>query len=122
MMEAEIKALERERVQAMLAGDVAALDALISDGLVYLHSSGGRDSKASYLAQLRDGTIRYQRIAEPDPEVRLAGDTAVVFGRMDADVVRDGKPLALDYDYLAVWARENGRWRFFVFQPRPAAS
>lgn len=118
----EIETLERKRAEAMQAGDVDTLDALISDKLVYLHSSGGRDGKDSYLAQLRDGVIDYKRVAPPEPEVVLAGDTAIVFGRMDADVVRDGKALALDYDYLAVWAREGGRWRFLAFQPRPKTS
>jgi ketosteroid isomerase-like protein len=121
-MTGEIEALERKRAEAMQAGDVDTLDGLISDKLVYLHSSGGRDSKDSYLAQLRDGKIDYKRVAPPEPEVVLAGDTALVFGRMDADVVRDGKNLSLDYDYLAVWAKEGGNWRFLAFQPRPKAA
>ena len=121
-MTGEIEALENQRAEAMQAGDVDALDALISDKLIYLHSSGGRDSKESYLAQLRSGAITYQRVAPPEPEVHVAGDTAVVFGRMNADVVRDGKNLALDYDYLSVWAKENGRWQFLAFQPRPKAN
>ncbi len=120
-MTGEIEALERQRAEAMQAGDVDTLDALISDKLIYLHSSGGRDGKESYLGNLRSGTIDYKRVAPPEPEVHIAGDTAIVFGRMNADVVRDGKPLALDYDYLAVYAREDGRWRFLAFQPRPSA-
>ncbi len=121
-MTGEIEALERKRAEAMQAGDVDTLDALISDKLVYLHSSGGRDGKESYLGQIRDGTITYIRVAPPEPEVVLAGDTAIVFGRMNADVVRAGKDLALDYDYLAVWAKEGGQWRFLAFQPRPKAN
>lgn len=120
-MTGEIEALERQRTEAMQAGDVDTLAGLISDKLIYLHSSGGRDSKDSYLAQIRSGAIEYKRVAPPDPEVHVVGDTAVVFGRMNADVVRDGKDLALDYDYLSVWAKENGRWQFLVFQPRPTA-
>ena len=113
------KEREKQRKEAMLAGDVAALDALISDRLIYLHSTGDRDGKASYLDQLRGGTMTYRRIGTPDVEVHVVGDTAIVFGRMDADVTRDGTDRTLDYDYLAVWVRDGGEWQFLVFQPRP---
>ena len=32
---------EEQRRQAMLSGDIAVLEALLSDGLVYVHSTGG---------------------------------------------------------------------------------
>jgi len=43
----QIHALEVERYAAMIAGDVEALGRLLSDRLVYSHSTGDHDSKAS---------------------------------------------------------------------------
>ena len=47
----EIKALEDKRYRAMIAGDVAVLDDLCSDDLIYTHSKadydGGRNHRAS---------------------------------------------------------------------------
>jgi ketosteroid isomerase-like protein len=118
-MSEEIKALERERLEAMGRNDVAALDGLLADGLLYLHSTGDRDGKEALLGQIGDGTIVYRRVTPHEPEVHMLGDTAILFGHIDADVTRAGADRTLDYDYLAVWAKADGRWQFFAYQPRP---
>ena len=46
---AEIKALEDRRYRAMLAGDMAVLDELCLDDLIYTHSKADSDDKRSYL-------------------------------------------------------------------------
>lgn len=46
----EIKTLEDRRYKAMLNNDVATLDQLLSDKLVYTHSNGQRDTKGSIWA------------------------------------------------------------------------
>jgi ketosteroid isomerase-like protein len=118
-MENEIKDLERQRLEAMGRNDVEALDALLSDNLLYLHSTGDRDGKSAMLEQIGDGTIVYREVRPHVPEVHILGDTAVLFGHIDADVTRGGNDRTLDYDYLAVWAKADGRWQFFAYQPRP---
>ena len=50
---------EQSRRLALLAGDLERLDALLSPQLVYIHSSGGQDSKASYLEHMRSGSLKY---------------------------------------------------------------
>jgi ketosteroid isomerase-like protein len=45
----EIKVLEDRRYRAMLAGDIAVLDELCSDDLIYTHSKADYDDKRSYL-------------------------------------------------------------------------
>lgn len=49
----EILALEDQRYRAMVDGDLATLERLLADGLVYTHSSSAVDGKASYLESLR---------------------------------------------------------------------
>ena len=51
-----VKALELERFQAQEKNDFAALERLLADDLVYTHSSGAVDSKASYIESLRSGS------------------------------------------------------------------
>ena len=89
-MSEEIKTLERERLEAMGRNDVAALDGLLADGLLYLHSTGDRDGKEALLGQIGDGTIVYRRVTPHEPEVHMLGDTAILFGHIDADVTRAG--------------------------------
>ena len=45
----EILALEDKRYAAMCGGDFAALEAMLHDELLYTHSSGLTDTKATWL-------------------------------------------------------------------------
>ena len=72
---------EEQRRQAMLGGDIAALEALLSDGLVYVHSTGGRDTKTTYLNKLASGSLKYLSLSFEDLQVHGAGPVQVVTGR-----------------------------------------
>ena len=56
----EILALEDKRYAAMCGGDFAALEAMLHDELLYTHSSGLTDTKATWLASLRSGKTNYR--------------------------------------------------------------
>lgn len=118
---AEIHDLEERRYRAMLAADIAALDALLSDVLVYTHSNATVDDKASYLDKVATSYFDYREISRPDERIVVVGGTALVTGRMVARVIMEGKTERhLDNRSLAVWAREgDGRWRFVAYQPTP---
>jgi|SRR6201987_4713585 hypothetical protein len=53
----EILALEDKRYAAMCDGDFAALEAMLHEELLYTHSSGLTDTKATWLASLRSCEI-----------------------------------------------------------------
>ncbi len=114
-----IRALEDERYAAMIAGDVEALGRLLSDRLLYRHSAGGRDSKASYLERVRNGTFVYESIEHPEEKIIVADGAVVVLGQMIARVHRAGELHELRNQSCAVWAREDGHWRLVAFQPTP---
>ena len=48
-----VLAAEERRRQALLSADLEALQGLLADTLVYVHSTAASDSKDSYLAKLR---------------------------------------------------------------------
>src|SRR5262249_52883993 len=99
----EIAALEDARYTAMLKGDVATLERLLHPILVYMHSSGVADSKASYISRLRDGVWNYQHIERADQKIVVQGDTALVFNRLLIRIkVRDVHK-ELDNRAVAVW-------------------
>jgi ketosteroid isomerase-like protein len=116
----EIQALETGRYDAMLSGDVSTLGELLSDRLVYTHSSGYRDTKDTFLAKLADGSLRYLRVEHPAGPVVVLGDTALVTGEMRGTVEVSGQTRELGNLSLAVWTREEGRWRLIAFAPTPA--
>ncbi len=115
----QLRELEDRRYQAMLEGDLDTLSELCSDKLFYTHSNGDRDGKASYLAKVRSGVFVYHSIAHPADRILIANGTALITGRMTADVAVNGETRHIDNSYLAVWTREQGIWRFVAYQPTP---
>lgn len=108
--EKSLLAAEEARRQAMLAGDVAKLDALLSDALVYVHSSGGVDSKQSYLDKLARGVMRYETLEFIAPQARLIGQAGLLNARMRARVENAGARREVASSYLAVWEHGATGW------------
>jgi ketosteroid isomerase-like protein len=112
-----IHELEDRRYAAMIAGDVATLDNLLSDQAVYTHSSGDRDTKIEYLDKVAAKQFIYHHIDRPEENILIEGDTAIVVGRMNARVDIGGSEWLLDNRSLAVWSRTGGVWRLLAYQP-----
>ena len=58
----EITAFESRRYDAMRRADVASLDAIFDEGLIYTHSSGIRQNAAEYSRGLEAGKDIYRKI------------------------------------------------------------
>ena len=54
----------------MIAQDFAALDALLADDVVYIHSTAVAENKRGYFAGVRDGLYDYGAIESRDVTVR----------------------------------------------------
>ena len=90
--EAEVRELEERRYRAMLAADIATLDRLLDDALTYTHSSGVIDTKASYLAGIRDKVWEYKNITRENERLVVRGNAALVFCRLRIDLLVRGTP------------------------------
>jgi hypothetical protein len=112
-----VLAAEDRRYQAMQDADLTILDALCADELSYAHSSGARDTKDQYLEKVRSGYYVYRRIHHPVERVAVVGDSALVVGRMTADLDVDGTPKTIDNLALAVWTRARGQWQLLAYAP-----
>lgn len=106
MVQGVLQAEERRR-QALLAADVAALQTLLADGLVYVHSTAVSDSKASYLAKLQSASLKYLSLHFEDFQVRVLGHCAVVTGRMSAEVSKDGQSKRVCSMFMTVWSTDD---------------
>ena len=112
-----VLAAEDRRYQAMQDPDLPTLDEVCADELSYAHSSGTRDTKSEYLGKVRSGYYVYRRIDHPVERVEVVGDTAIVVGRMTADIEVQGVPKTIDNLALAVWTRQSGGWRLLAYAP-----
>lgn len=109
----EIVALEAELRAAQLAADVATLDRLIADALLFTGPDGQLGTKAQDLAAHASGAVRF-RVHEPEElQVRAIGETVRVVALRTRLVVEvGGTPVSGTFRYTRVWARENGGpWR-----------
>ncbi len=112
-----VLAAEDRRYRAMQDADLPALEELCADELSYAHSSGVRDTKSEYLGKVRSDYYVYRRIDHPVERVAITGDTAVVIGRMTADIEVQGRAKTIDNLALAVWTRASGAWRLLAYAP-----
>jgi hypothetical protein len=115
---------EDNRRQALLAGDLQALDAMLSPTLVYIHSSGGQDSKASYLQHMRSGSLQYQSMSFEGLTAHPGSYCCIVTGRMLAQVTRQGQPMSIRSQFMTVWAPAPGTatqpvWQLQAYQGMP---
>jgi ketosteroid isomerase-like protein len=109
----EIVACEAQLRAAQLAADVAALDRLIADRLLFTGPDGQLGTKAQDLAAHGAGTVRFRGHEPEELRVRRVGaDVAVSALRARLAVEVAGTLLRGTYRYTRVWAREGGgAWR-----------
>ena len=105
------------RVAATIAADRGRLGSIFSDDLVYTHSSGHVDNKASYLESITSGRLRYLSIEyERRTFTSAAPGIALMAGRCHIKSSEKGKPADNYLAFLAVWRIEDGAWRFLAWQ------
>jgi len=106
----------------MLAVETPRLAAMFSESLVYVHSSGVRDSRDSYLEKLVSGAIRYETLEFTDPHYRMLGSVGLVHAGMRATVLRNGERHAVASSTLAVWQYLGGYWQLQALHASPVSS
>ena len=111
ILESEIVARETALLAAMTSNDVALLDDLLHDDLLFNGPDGQTGTKAQDLANYRSGGIQLRRAEANDRLVSAIGDDVVVAVTVTLEgsylgVVVDGR-----YRYLRVWKRVEGVWR-----------
>jgi len=119
MNEKEILGLEDKRFAAMIARDLAALEKLTHDQLLYTHSSGLTDTKASWLESIKAGKAKYKSVDCSERKVRFLGEVALVNGKAAIEVDVNGQPKSLRLVFLNAWTRTPQGWKFVAWQSCP---
>lgn len=95
----DIHACEARLRDAALAGDVAALDALLADDLIFTNQIGQVLTKDDDLALHRTGALRLDSLAFSDYRLRRLDETHVL-ATLRADATR--------LRFTRVWQRQDG--------------
>ena len=100
----------------MLASDVAALDELIADDLVFVTFDGGIATKAEDLAAHRAGVLRLTALDPSERHVRSAAGALVVSVRMHAVGTYSGVPFDTSFRYIRIWMLRDAGWQIVAGQ------
>ena len=108
--------LDKKRMQAMAKKDVATLEAVLADDLVYTHSSARLDTKRSLIDAMVSGATVYTGVEPSDVKAQDLGDTVVLTGIAQIKVVSNGTPNAFSVRFTDVYAKRNGSWQMVTWQ------
>jgi len=114
-----IRLLESRRYTAMCEADADTLNELLAESLVYTHSYGGADSKASYLDGIRSKKWQYRAVERPIEDIQVHGDCAVVTGQVRIELLSEGKPKKLNSRFTNVWVKGRQGWQMVAWQSTP---
>ena len=112
----DILALETQRWDAVLAGDWAALEAMVHDDLVYTHAHAKVDDKASYLHSLKSMPGKIGSVKRTDEKVRVFGDTAYIAGALASEVNSHGAMKTIRVRFISLWTKTPEGWKFAGWQ------
>lgn len=110
--ENELRAAERRLQAAQLASDVAALDELLDDRLIFTGPDGRLYGKRDDLRVHRTGTQVIDELHEQELTVLVAGRTGITWflGSLRGSI--DGTPFAARMRYTRTWVHDADHgWR-----------
>ncbi len=112
----KIIALDKERMDAMAAKDVAKLKTLLCKDLIYTHSSARLDTKQSIIDNMESGATVYSSVVPSEVAAQDLGDVVVLTGKAAIKVTTGGKDLDFGVRFTDVWQDQGGQWRMVAWQ------
>ena len=113
---AQIEQLERDRQQAFMRGDVAALDAATAEDYTTINFAGKISDKPQMMQSLRAAKIKVLSVTLDDLKARIYGDTAVLTGVYNDHSIADGVAREVHVRFTRVFVRDGDRWRAVAYQ------
>ena len=106
-----IRQLDKERIQAQIGADAAALDRIYADDFIGVGPSGTVRTKPQVISDFTSGTLKFQSIITDEVQMRVYENTAVETGLSTMVGQDNGKTVPRDVRFTRVWIKQQGRWR-----------
>jgi ketosteroid isomerase-like protein len=113
---AAILALDKQWSDSIVKGDTATLEKLLSDDLVYAHSTGIVDTKASYIAKIKERRQVYKSFEQHKPTVNIYKDSAVTFSYVRVTGTNQAGLFDDKVMLIHFWVKQNNIWRLAAHQ------
>ena len=108
--------LDRKRMNAMAQKDIATLNALLSDDLIYTHSTARLDTKKSLIEAMESGKTVYTGVEPFDVKAQDVGDAVVLTGSARIRVLSNGNPVGFGVRFTDVYVNNGGQWQMVAWQ------
>ncbi|MFL5286968.1 MAG: nuclear transport factor 2 family protein [Rhodopila sp.] len=108
--------LDRQRMTAMGKKDIATLNKLIGDDLIYTHSSARMDTKQSLIDAMESGATVYSAVEPSNVVAQDLGNTVVLTGEAAISVTSGGNAMSFRVRFTDVWTNRNGAWQMVTWQ------
>jgi Domain of unknown function (DUF4440) len=117
-----LRSTERERLRALVSGDVERAAQLHADDFQLINPLGGALSKDQYLGGISSGQIRYLYWEPEAIAVRVYGGAAVIRYQSELEIVVQGRHIPRQrYWHTDLYERHGSQWRV-VWSHATAAS
>jgi ketosteroid isomerase-like protein len=106
-------------VDAELAADIEALDALTTDDFRFVGPFGFVLDKQHWLDRYRSGDLTTTTLTWHGVYVRVYGDSVVTIGTQSQEAAYRGSPSNGDFRITHVFVRDGDRWKIAGMQLSP---
>ncbi|MBL9188680.1 MAG: nuclear transport factor 2 family protein [Opitutaceae bacterium] len=111
------RAADDARIAAMVSADAKQLDVVFSDDLLYVHSNGKPDTKATFIPAITSGKSVYRSVTYEQRDFReVAPGLVHMTGRCRVQLGKTAPYNELYLSVLAAYRLEKGVWRFLAWQ------
>jgi len=120
--ESDVRTAQRERFDAMMHQDVAALDTLLDDDLTSVHTGGDLQSRKEFINTIKKQQLVYESITPSEVKVRVYDGLAVARGRSEMRVRNSAGLNSFAIRFTEVYVRRDGHWLLTAWQATRIAS
>ena len=99
---------------AIIAADQKALEGLTMTEVIYGHSDGRTEDRATFIGALVNKKSVFTKIDLTDQKISFVGDLAFVSNHMSADVAPGGKPGHVELNIFYVWKKNGDSWKLLA--------
>jgi ketosteroid isomerase-like protein len=110
-VEEELLEAEQRFTDAVLRGDVEALERITSEDWVIIGADGRVMTRAAFLGVTASGALLHSTMSFDEPRIRVHGDTAIVTTRSTTAGTFQGEPFSAKERSTDVFVRDGGQWR-----------
>jgi len=108
--------LDRRRMVAMVEKDIPTLSRILSDDLIYTHSSARVDTKQTLIDGIVSGSTAYTSLDPSEVVAQDFGSAVVLTGIAAIGVSLNGKPTSFRVRFTDVYANTRGSWQMVAWQ------